>query len=140
MSFAISPAFADSAVFYGPRPWGQVHPRQNIFPIPKVNFVQIYLVGEIPGNLVVLQPLQVNIEQDEDGAYVASDDLFLVYGDGDDRYSAIKDYALSLVEFYRLLEKGSATNIFDKKLFDYLQTYLQPKPLRGYDAIQTNRD
>lgn len=84
------------------------------------------LFGDISDEFVVIQPLPINIERDDE-SYVVSDDVFLVYGDGDTNLEAIKDYTNSLIEFYSLVEQGAENNPFDKKTLLQLKTYIQPK-------------
>ena len=139
MSLPFAPAVADSAVFSLP-PKEIEQKRSRRVPIYKIYPFQAYLVGRIHSNLFLVQPLQINIEQDEDETYVVSDDLFLVYGSGKDQSEAMKDYVLSLVEFYQLIKKNAALNSFDQQLLTQLQTYIQSRPLRGFNDIQTNRD
>jgi hypothetical protein len=67
-----------------------------------------FLLGPLVPGWAFKQPFQVQIEQDEEGNYVVSDDQFAVYGVGEDRPSAIKDYLVSLVEYYELVEVESA--------------------------------
>jgi len=139
MSFPYAPAVANSVVFSLPP--NPIEPRSSRrVQIHKIYPVQAYLVGRIHPDLFIAQPLQINIEQEEDETYIVSDDLFLVYGSGRDQSEAMKDYVLSLVEFYQLIKKNAALNPFDNQLLTHLQTYIQSRPLRGYDAIQTNRD
>lgn len=138
MSFSLASTVADSTVFSFPKATEQIPnrgiPKHRIFPI------QAQLFGKIHADLFIVQPLQVDIEQDEDDTYVVSDDLFLVYGNGINRPDAINDYIKSLAEFYQLVKKNALASSFDQDLLNHLQTYIQPEPLRGYDAIQTDRD
>lgn len=139
MSFPFAPAVANSTVFsLPPKPIEQRRSRR--VQMYKIYPFQAYLVGRIHPDLFIVEPLQINIEQEEDETYVVSDDLFLIYGSGKDQADAMKDYVLSLVEFYQLVEKNASSNPFDKKLLTHLQTHIQTRPLRGYDAIQTDRD
>jgi len=148
MSFSLAPTVADSNVVSFPKAirWmpHQSIPTHHIFSIQPHLFGEIkadlFIFGEIQADLFIIQPLQVNIEQDEDGTYIVSDDLFLVYGNGDNKSDAMGDYTISLVEFYQLIEKNAAVNPFDQKLLANLQFYIKPKPLKGFDAIQTDRD
>jgi hypothetical protein len=139
MSLPFAPAVADSP-FYSPAPKQIAQGQFRRVSIYKIYPFQAYLVGRIHPNLFLVQPLQINIEIDEDETYVVSDDLFLVYGSGKNQSEAVKDYVQSLVEFYQIIEKNAVSNSFDNQLLTHLQTYIQPRPLRGYDAIQTNRD
>jgi hypothetical protein len=50
-------------------------------------------------------PTSLAIEQDEDGTWIVSDDVLLVYGDGATIIEAIHDYATSLGEWLWLVER-----------------------------------
>lgn len=52
-------------------------------------------------------PLELRIERDEFGDYVASDDQMAVFGVGTDKQLAIDDYVTSLIEYYELIEDES---------------------------------
>ena len=97
---------------------------------------QVFLVGKISDDLVVIQFLPLTIEQDDNESYIVSDDMFLVYGDGGTRADALKDYEGSLAKYFQIVEKSAETNKFDKALLGQLQSYIQR---RGSDAIQADR-
>ncbi len=42
------------------------------------------------------------LEQDENGDFILSDDLFLVYGYGKTKEEAKKDYFISLIEYCQI--------------------------------------
>jgi hypothetical protein len=99
--------------------------------------VHLGLFGDIVEGYNITQVLPINLEKEDDGSYVVSDDIFLVYGSGDSRKEAINDYVSSLIEFYEMVEEDASTNDFDKKLFMHLRSYLAKDSHRGYeDAIQ----
>ena len=139
MNLPIAPAFADTMV-YRYQPIGELR-RERVRPMQTLQFpnIQAFLIGEISNELVVVQPLPINIEVDEDSSYVVSDDVFLVYGDGGNRSNALRDYVDSLIEFYEIL-KDSQEDLFDQRQFAHLQEYIQPKSLRGHYALQASRD
>lgn len=140
MNSVIAPALADSTTYNYMGSAGQRLQRVKLARAFQFPSVQICLFGEISNELIVTQPIQINIEMEEDESYVVSDDIFFVYGYGEDRPEALKDYVSSLFEFYTLVEKGAANNQFDKKLFAHLQTFMKTKSQRGYNAIQADRD
>jgi hypothetical protein len=123
MSMIIAPANADSLMFqYNNGIETHYHPA------PEVIHDNVgYLRGDLPNGLFIVQPLQINIELEEDQSYVISDDIFLVYGNGGDLSSAIADYLLSLTEYYQIVEHNANLNQFDNKQFTFLKTYVQPK-------------
>lgn len=51
----------------------------------------------------LVEPLQIVHEQDEDGCYVVSDGISVVYGVGDTLFEAQQDYLVSLIEYCQLL-------------------------------------
>lgn len=49
------------------------------------------------------QQLQTNLERDENGCYLVSDNVSVVYGVGDTPVEAQQDYIVSLKEYLQLL-------------------------------------
>jgi len=85
---------------------------------------QIALVGEISDRFRLAQPITLNLEQEESGKMIASDDIFFMYGEGVSRQDALRDYVSSLSEYYELLEgHQDAASV---NLFKHLQSYLHP--------------
>lgn len=84
-----------------------------------------YLYGEIAEGWVACELLEISIEKDEVGFYVASDNVFDVYGEGETRDQAIEDYITSLIDYYELLEHDvkEGANPFTKRLFNYLKLH-----------------
>lgn len=123
VSLALSPAFADSAVIdVGNEPQrdsvigNERHSRPSSY--------DIYLYGRISENLEIISPLQVTMEQQEDTSFVVADDIFLVYGTGDQRESAMKEYANSLWEYYALVSASAESDPFDRLLLEKLNQYI----------------
>jgi predicted RNase H-like HicB family nuclease len=85
----------------------------------------ITLSNEILPGWRLSQPLDINIELDTDGSYVASDDVFGVHGDGKSPSLAVDDYKLSLIEYYELLSQRCAESTPTASLFQRLQAYLE---------------
>src|SRR5687767_3460135 len=66
--------------------------------------IQISLFGPISSlNCRFRQPLLITIEQGDDYSFIASEELFGIYGVGDDIRSAVLDYISALLEYYELL-------------------------------------
>jgi len=139
MTLAVTPSFATSVTYrYSDKRKERV---LDLRPIQYSDDVVAFLYGDLSSiNYHVVQPLSINIEQEDDGTYVVSDDVFMVYGSGDDRVQAINDYAVSLSELYEILEREAASNDLVKRQFAHLQTYIQPKQKRGHDAVQAERN
>lgn len=84
---------------------------------------QISLFGPIARAWRIAQPLLITIEYG-DNSYVVSDDIFSMYGIGDDMLSATQDYVSALTEYYDVL--SSHDDQPSVRLFHQLQGYLQP--------------
>jgi hypothetical protein len=83
------------------------------------------LLGRIAHGWEIIQPLQVMVDIDEDGYYTASDNLFLVYGDGNTLAEALQDYRASLVDYYQLLDARSEDDPPTQALFRRVRRYLR---------------
>jgi hypothetical protein len=84
-----------------------------------------YLRGEIKQNWRLIQPLLVEIEQDDDDSYIISDTQFGVYGHGATVFEAQQDYIVSLIDYYQLLSERANTGLPTRLQFYSLQLYLQ---------------
>lgn len=82
-----------------------------------------YLLGDINSDWRISQPLLINIEKDDDGSYVVSDDIFGVYGNGKSLSEAKRDYVLSLIEYYEIL--SSHPDEDSQKLLERVKVYLR---------------
>jgi hypothetical protein len=87
---------------------------------------KLLLLGTITSDWVMLQPFLVTLEQEVDGYWVASDDLFQVYGDGDTAEAARQDYVVALIDYYRILALKAKADPHSEDLFRHLQDYLHP--------------
>jgi hypothetical protein len=85
--------------------------------------IQIHLLGRIAPDWRVLQPLLITIERDDD-SFIASDDVFVMYGLGADIAESVQDYVKVLAEYYEVL--SSHQDEPSVALFRRLQSYLQP--------------
>ena len=84
------------------------------------------LEGLIAPHWELVRPLEVRLEADEEGSFVVSDDLFLVYGEGATRLDAIKDYMESLIDYYQLMEvRAVKADAPTQAAFRKLQAYLR---------------
>lgn len=83
------------------------------------SFSIIYqLQGEVKNVLEVLQPLNVTLELDEDGIFLAYDDQTLMYGTGESFSEALDDYECALIEYATRL--GKREDAESKELFAYI--------------------
>lgn len=84
---------------------------------------QISLLGPIAHAWQLVQPLLITLEYG-DNSYIVSDEVFSMYGVGDDPLSAMQDYVSVLTEYHALL--SSHHDEHSVALFRRLQSYLQP--------------
>lgn len=78
----------------------------------------------LPATWQLTRPLWLNVEQDGNGLFVISDDVFVMFGTGNTEEEALHDYVATLIEYYELLSQKNDEPT--KKLFWHLQTYLRP--------------
>ena len=74
---------------------------------------------------MLVRPLTIAVEQDEEGMFLASDSVTTVYGYDDTGTEALADYMLSLVEYYDLLEESDSLTTVSA--LDSLRKYLTKK-------------
>lgn len=86
---------------------------------------QVTLWGNVFAHFLLAQPIVLSFEQGDRGKIIASDDIFYMYGEGNTRQEAVRDYLSTLSEYYALLQ--SQDDVPSVELFSYLQTYLHPK-------------
>lgn len=87
----------------------------------------IPLKGRILPGWELIRPLMVTIERDEDGSFVVTDEVFMVYGTGLTVTLALRDYVNSLVEYYQIIEaKVRNGHQPDEPGFVHLSAYLHP--------------
>jgi hypothetical protein len=103
-------------------PYDMEFMNSNFLAVPHMSFELLF--GKIAPNWKVIKPLLVKIEQEKDGSYLVSEDLFTVYGIGDTSYNALQDYITSLIEYYNLLSARAEKDTPNQTLFRCLQQYL----------------
>ena len=72
----------------------------------------------------LIQPLILKYEQDADASHLVSDDVFLVYGVGEDIDAAMADYTRSLLEYYEIVA-ANVTDHATRMQFSQIRQYLQ---------------
>jgi hypothetical protein len=77
-----------------------------------MNETHTNLIGEIAPGWKLIQPLPVLIQQDEDGEYLVTDEVFHVYGEGATSDAAQQDYIQSLVEYHALISSYDDDLVF----------------------------
>jgi len=68
--------------------------------------------------------MQLHIERDDDGSFIISDDVFGMYGTGDNLPAALRDYAQTLVEYGELLAASAAHAASAQALLDRLHQHV----------------
>ncbi len=84
---------------------------------------RVYLFGELVPGWKIENPLPISVERDTDGGFVASDDIFSVYGVGESWDAAVSDYKVALVEFFEITNDGH--DLPSQKLLGHLKAYLR---------------
>jgi hypothetical protein len=86
---------------------------------------QVVLLGQMLPRWEFVQPLTLSITRDDDRQFIASDDIFHMYGLGNSLGDAVKDYLTVLSEYYQHLSGDEdAPSV---ALFEYLQRYMRPR-------------
>jgi hypothetical protein len=67
--------------------------------------------GPIVPGWETVKPILLNVERDDDGEYIVTDDFSTVYGNGRSATKAKKDYGLSLIEHYEFLASLAGSNV-----------------------------
>jgi hypothetical protein len=93
---------------------------QGIFP---PSHIVLFGAGAMP-NWEFIEPLTLTIERDHDQSFIASDDIFNMYGIGSSIADSVNDYFKVLAEYYRHLSADKDEP--SKALFEYLQSYIRP--------------
>ena len=103
----------------------------RLSPPEEVSFInlpelKLVLLGEISPGWQVINPLTITLQPDEDESYIASDDIYAIYGDGNTPSEATQDYIISLIDYYELLAEAAENNPANEALFRHLRTYIRP--------------
>jgi hypothetical protein len=98
--------------------------RSKGLPLP----MMLWLSESIYDGWKLNRPILLNIEQDEDGEYIATDSFSVVYGNGITSEKAAMDYCVSLVEYYEFIAKHADDNLRTALLFHNLRKYVSQIP------------
>lgn len=90
-----------------------------------VSIQHVDLVGAILPDFRVRHTFPVSLVRDDDGSYIASDPVFLVYGTGSTPFEAIDDFVVALKEYYDIVAEQAADNPEDSKLLAQLNVHFQ---------------
>ena len=82
------------------------------------------LSGALMDGWDLILPIQISIEREEDGLYLASDETFFIYGAGETFGDALSDYKISLVEYYQLIADRLEGKPENAPLFEKLRHYI----------------
>lgn len=89
--------------------------------------IELKISGEIANGWEIIRPLLTTLEQDEDGFFVLSEDLFLMYGEGKTTIEAKEDYIEALIDYYQLIDsRAREGDSFSQTILQNLQQYLRP--------------
>lgn len=89
--------------------------------------IQFSLYGKIADGWEIIHELPVTLEQDEDGFYVLSDDLFLIYGEGKTEEEVKTDYMTALIDYYQIIDsKAREGDRLSQMVLQNIQQYLRP--------------
>jgi len=102
--------------------WSPVS-RSDTNPIP-VMPRSVLLRGRLDARHALREPLVVTVERGESGWYLASDQLFLQWGEGQTPEEAISDFRSTLAEYYDLVAQGASTSESDSLELRRLQQYV----------------
>lgn len=86
---------------------------------------ECYLFGPIAQDWILVQPLELTIEQEEDESYLVSEDIFLLYGTGNTLAEALFDYSNALIEYHQLLAQRGEANPLDLPILDRVRFFLK---------------
>jgi hypothetical protein len=85
----------------------------------------LVLVGSLGSSgLSIRQPIIAVLESDDDGGFLISDPIFVVYGEGHSAAAAHWDYRSALEDYFFLLKDHSERSLEDKKQFAKLKSYV----------------
>jgi hypothetical protein len=96
---------------------------------PPIKETQL-LAGEIAPGWSIRNPLTIHVEPDEDGSFIVTDDELALYGVGASKEAAIADYAVSLVEYYEIVEAAATDHPPSIALLNRLGRYITRIPIR----------
>lgn len=100
-----------------------VTPSQGLYSFPQECTVLLY--GAVHPEVRIAIPLPVSIDVEADGTFIVADEVFAVYGEGISEHDALKDYVVSLVDFFDLVMSEAEQNPAADSLAQRLRTYLQ---------------
>jgi|SRR3954452_7300164 len=70
-----------------------------------LELTRIELQGMIAPGWKLIEPLAISVEVDEDGQYLLIDEMFSIYGEGNNIADAQQDLITSLIEYYELISE-----------------------------------
>lgn len=91
-------------------------------PCPPGASVRLHVFGSPVPGWRMANPLQISVDCDTDGSFIASDSIFDVYGQGASIDAAVRDYKVALVEFFEITSEAADQQ--SRQLLDHLKVYL----------------
>ena len=85
---------------------------------------RLVLHGLVAAGWEIVEPLPISVQVDEDGQYLLTDEIFAVFGEGNNLSEARKDLVTSLIEYYELI--AGYEDAPSRELLTMLSKYLRP--------------
>lgn len=84
----------------------------------------LVLHGLIAAGWEIVEPLPISVQVGDDGQYLLTDEIFAVFGEGDNLSEARQDLVTSLIEYYELV--AGYEDAPSRELLMMLRKYLRP--------------
>ncbi len=75
---------------------------------------------------MLVRPIVLLVEREEDGCFIVSDDIFDLYGDADSLRQALYQYASGLIDNYECFRREARHNPLATPFMERMGKYLQP--------------
>ena len=87
----------------------------------------LFLYGRFLPGWEAVRPITITVAKDDDGAYIVTDDVSVVYGIGESPIEAIREYKEAFTEYYRLIEKDACAGNQPAQIhLQRVRQYIQP--------------
>lgn len=85
------------------------------------------LSGPLSTEWTLQRPLSLHLEIDSSGYAVISDEVFLVYGDGENPALAFVDYKTALIEYCEMVRDDAGVDQPSADQYQELRAYIAPR-------------
>jgi hypothetical protein len=96
--------------------------QQAVTALPRRESLQV--AGKLAPGWTMTRALNIIVEPAEDGSFIVSDDVLLVYGHGPNMKSALQDYQTSLIEYYEIIERSAKDHAPSASLLQLVKKYI----------------